>query len=101
MDMNVHKIEEALKSDKYGILNICRFLFKTVSRPDYYNRGILFAAQMIHDGTLDTNPEVSAHYVKDGKLVYDIKRDKRFSALNDKNNPNYHRQMALYREMCK
>ena len=101
MDMNVHKIEDAMKSDKYGILNISRFLFKTVSRPDYYNRGILFAAQMIHDGTLDTDPEVSAHYVKDGKLIYDIKRDKRFSALNDKNNPDYHKQMALYREMCK
>ena len=101
MDMNVHKIVDTLKSDKRGILNFSRFLFKTVARPDYYNRGILFAAQMIHDGTLDTNPEKSAHYIKDGKLVYDIKRDKRFSALYDKNHPDYNKQMALYREMCK
>ena len=101
MDMNVHKIVDSMKSDKYGILNIPRFLFKTVARPDYYNRGIMFAAQMIHDGTLDVNPETSAHYVKDGKLVYDINRDKRFSALSDKNNSEYHKQMALYREMCK
>lgn len=101
MDMNVHKIVDTLKSDKHGILNLNRFLFKTVARPDYYNRGILFAAQMIHDGVLDTNPETSAHYIKDGKLIYDIKRDKRFSALYDKNHPDYNKQMALYREMCK
>ena len=101
MDMNVHKIVDSMKSDKRGILNLNRLLFKTVARPDYYNRGILFAAQMIHDGALDTNPEKSAHYIKDGKLVYDITRDKRFSALNDKNHPDYNIQMALYREMCK
>lgn len=101
MDMNVHKIVESMKSDKHGILNLNRFLFKTVARPDYYNRGILFAAQMIHDGVLDTNPEVSAHYIKDGKLVYDITRDKRFSALKDKNHPNYNKQMSLYREICR
>jgi hypothetical protein len=91
MDMNVHKIVESLKSDKRGILNLDRFLFKTVSRPDYYNRGILFAAQMIHDGVLDTDPNVSAHYIRDGKLVYDITRDKRFAALNDKNHPDYNK----------
>lgn len=101
MDMNVHKIVDSLKSDKKGVLNLSRFLFKTVARPDYYNRGIIFAAQMIHDGVLDTNPEKSAHYVKDGKLVYDFSRDKRFNALKDKNHPDYNRQMALYREMCK
>lgn len=101
MDMNVHKIVDSMKSDKRGILNVNRLLFKTVARPDYYNRGILFAAQMIHDGILDTNPEKSAHYIKDGKLVYDFTRDKRFSALNDKNHPDYNKQMALYREMCK
>jgi hypothetical protein len=89
MDMNVHKIVETLKSDKRGILNFDRLLFKTVARPDYYNRGILFAAQMIHDGVLDTDMTKSAHYIKDGKLVYDIKRDKRFSALHDKNHPDY------------
>jgi hypothetical protein len=33
-----------MKSYKYGILNIPRFLFKTVARPDYYNRGVMFAA---------------------------------------------------------
>ena len=44
MDMNVHKIVDSMKSDKHGILNVQRFLFKSVSRPDYYNRGILFAA---------------------------------------------------------
>ena len=101
MDMNVHKIVDSMKSDKHGILNLNRFLFKTVARPDYYNRGILFAAQMIHDGVLDTNPEKSAYYIKDDKLVYDFKKDKRFSALNDKNHPDYNKQMALYREMCK
>ena len=101
MDMNVHKIVDSMKSDRKGLLNLSRFLFKTVARPDYYNRGILFAAQMIHDGVLDTNPEKSAHYVKDGKLVYDFNRDKRFNALKDKSHPDYHKQMALYREMCK
>lgn len=101
MDMNVHKIVDSMKSDKKGLLNFSRFLFKTVARPDYYNRGILFAAQMIHDGVLDTNPEKSAHYIKDGKLVYDFGRDARFNALKDKNHPDYPKQMALYRELCK
>ena len=99
--MNVHKIVDSMKSDRKGLLNLSRFLFKTVARPDYYNRGILFAAQMIHDGVLDTNPEKSAHYIKDGKLVYDFDRDKRFNALKDKSHPDYHKQMSLYREMCK
>ena len=42
--------------------------------PDYYNRLSLFIAKMIHDGSYD------AHSLDEfGEIVYDAKKDKRFS----------------------
>jgi len=47
-------------------------MFRMASRPDFYNRLTIFGAQMRGDGCWD------AHYVKDGRLVYDMTLDKRF-----------------------
>ena len=48
--------------------------------PDYYNRISLFLAKMIHDGSYD------AHTMVDGKMVYDVTKDKRFEYyLNNRN----------------
>lgn len=53
---------------------------------------------MRHDGCWD------AHSVKDGELVYDWRKDKRFELFaNDRNvnSEEYANQRALYYEMCK
>lgn len=91
-DMDMNTISDRLKSDKYGLFNFQRYAFYFSSRPDYYSRGTLFGAQMRHDGTWD------AHSVKDGKLVYDFKKDKRFFAFSSGNtkHPDYNKQKSLY-----
>ena len=52
----------------------------------------MLVAQLHHDGIWD------ALSVKDGKLVYDWKKDKRFDILakGDKANPEYGKQKGLY-----
>jgi len=70
---------------------------KFSSRPDYYNRLTIFGAQMRADGCWE------AHSIKDGKLIYDWRKDKRFELFaNDKNvgSDEYNYQRALYYEMC-
>jgi hypothetical protein len=61
----------------------------------------LLVVPSVEDIVLNKKAESTTYYIKDGKLVYDISRDKRFSALKDKNHPDHNLQMALYREMCK
>ena len=54
---------------------------------------VLFAARMHHDGVED------AYFIKDGQLVYDYKKDKRFEAYvkNDKSDIiKYSKQRSLY-----
>jgi len=41
--------------------------------PDYYNRLALFLAKLIHEGSYD------AHSMVNGRLVYDPRKDQRFS----------------------
>jgi hypothetical protein len=48
-------------------------MMKFASRPDYYNRLTIFLCQLQADGCLE------AHTMKNGKLVYDWRLDKRFS----------------------
>ena len=71
-DMDMNNYIKNIKSDKGGFFNMYDIAFKFTSRPDYYNRMTILVAQMIHDGTWD------AYEVKDGKLVYNDKLDKRF-----------------------
>lgn len=90
MDMNVYA--DKIKSDQYGIFNISNIAFHGASRPDFYNRMLLFVAQMKQDGAWEAYSE------KDGKLVYDWKEDKRFSAFakGDTTDPLYKQQQGLY-----
>ena len=58
---------------KHGL---SKYMYIFSSCPDFFNRMSLFIAKMIEDGSFD------AHSVdKDGNLVYNIKKDKRFSKL--------------------
>lgn len=47
-------------------------LFWLNYRGDKYNRGIMFIAQLMHEGVMQ------AHYMENGKLVYDETKDPRF-----------------------
>lgn len=66
---------------------------------DYYNRMSLFVARMIQDGSLD------AHKLKDNKLVYDWKLDKRFNIYSKgkgmESNPEYNKQRGEYLTMIR
>lgn len=86
MDMNVYA--DKIKSDQYGIFNMSNIAFHGASRPDFYNRMLLFVAQMKRDGVWEAYSE------KDGRLVYNFKEDKRFSAYAN----NDMSDMKLYRE---
>lgn len=94
MDMNVYA--DKIKSDRFGIHNFTNFLMKFSSRPDYYNRCVIFGSQMEADGCLD------AHKIVNGVLQYDFKVDKRFNLLVEGNtsDPNYKHQRALYEAMA-
>lgn len=91
-DMDMNDYAKQIKSDKTGLLNIGNIAYKMASRPDYYNRMAIIVAKMIADGSWD------AYTVVDGKLEYDWKKDKRYSALakGDVNSPDYKQQQALY-----
>ncbi len=71
MDMNTYA--DKIKSDKYGIYNISNLAFHCSSRPDFFNRMMIFVTQMKKDGTWDAYSVDSK-----GKLQYDWKKDKRF-----------------------
>lgn len=95
MDMNIYT--DRIKSDTHGFWNFWTSLaFKFASRPDFYNRMTIFGAQMRGDGSWD------AYSVKDGKLVYDWKLDKRFDAYANgrKGDPKYKEQEGLYYAMA-
>ena len=94
-DMDMNTYTDRISTAKKGIWNWDNFMYKFASRPDYYNRSTIFACQMMGDGCLE------AHTVKNGKLVYDWTKDKRFDKFAA--NPNlitkdieYNKQKALY-----
>lgn len=94
-NLDVARISEGLKTSGSGILNADSMAYFTLRAPDYLNRMVLFSAKMHHDGVED------AYYIKDGQLVYDWKKDKRFNVYNDpngfKNNPEeYNKQRSKY-----
>lgn len=99
-DMDMNTYVDRISTAKKGIWNMSNFLFKFASRPDYYNRLVIFTSQMMGDGCLE------AHSVdKDGNLVYDWTKDRRFSKFaeavkngthNLNNDPEVVKQRALY-----
>lgn len=92
-DMDMNTYVDRVKTDQGGIFNITNFAYKFASRPDYYGRMSIIVAKMIADGSWD------AYSVVDGKLVYDFKKDKRFSDIAN-GKPNM-KQEALYRAIGK
>jgi hypothetical protein len=73
-------------SNKHGIYNFFgKLAYKFASRPDFYNRMTIFAAQMMHDGSWE------AHSIdkKTNELIYKWEKDKRFEAYaKDKEGKN-------------
>ena len=96
---DIDQLKEQLSMSKSGIRNFesdTLFIFSRI--PDIYNRMGILVAKMIHDGCWD------AHSItEDDELIYDFKKDKRFSLLNDpnadKNSDEYRKQRGLYTTM--
>lgn len=97
MDMNVYV--DRISNAKKGFWNMENFMFKFASRPDFYNRMIIFTSQMIGDGCLE------AHSIdSNGKLKYDWRLDKRFSEFAKNPNGNteiINQQRQLYYAVAK
>jgi hypothetical protein len=88
MDMNTYT--ERIRTGQHGIFNFENFAYKFTSRPDYYNRMTIIVAKMLEDGSWD------AIEVKDGKLEYNWKKDKRYYHLaNNLRGEDYDREKAL------
>ena len=90
---DINRITESMSQSNTGILAMkSNWLFWTSRSPDYFNRMGLFVAQMIHDGCFE------AHTMKNGKMIYDWTKDRRFSeyAAGKTNSPKYDYQRALY-----
>ena len=72
-DMDPNSYIDRIKTDNTGLLyHFWNVGYRFSSRPDFYNRMTLLYAIMIKDGSLE------AHSIKDGKLIYDWTKDKRF-----------------------
>ena len=74
-------------------------LFWGSTSPDFLHRMTILIAKMMSDGVFDRDMSKSAYYLNEnGDLVYDWKRDKRFTAYvnNDKSNSTYLDQKGLY-----
>lgn len=97
-DMDINAYPERMYDDHSFIYNLKLYLYRMASRPDFYNRLTIFQAQMRADGTWD------AYEVKDGQLVYDWTKDKRFDIVSQgsrmKSHPEYNKQFALYKEIA-
>lgn len=89
------RIAERLKSNRQGLSNWDNIAYSSLRTPDFLNRMTLFIAQAMEDGVLD------AWEIKDDELVYNWKKDKRFSIYAQgesmKNHPEYSKQKGLYR----
>lgn len=90
MDMNIYA--ERMRTDVHNKYNFTNLAFKFASRPDYYNRMVIVVAKMKADGIWD------ALEVKDGQLIYNFKKDKRFLnySSNNTSSPNYNKEASLY-----
>lgn len=92
---DILQIQERLSMSQTGMLNFSSdqmFIFNKI--PDIYHRMGILVAIMMEDGCWE------AHTVKNDRLVYDFKKDKRFRLLSDpnadKNSKAYKEQHSLY-----
>jgi hypothetical protein len=73
-NLDMGSYSNRVKTDRRGIMKgLSPWLYAFNTIPDYYNRMALFLAKMIYDGSYE------AHTLVDGNIVYDPKKDKRFS----------------------
>lgn len=91
--MDVNGLAYMLYSDRKGAKGMTKRLpYWATTAPDFLNRMLFLTAQMYHDGAMD------AHSVVDGELIYDWKKDKRYSefAKGNKSHPEYNNQKSAY-----
>ena len=95
-DMDKAAFAENNTSNNHGIFNFFgKFAYRFSSRPDFYNRMTIFAAQMMKDGNW------KAHKInpKTNQLEYNWKEDERFKAYATDNKHDmeaYNKSKALY-----
>lgn len=77
-NLDVARISEGLTTSRGGVLNIENWMYSTLRAPDFLNRMVLFVAKCMKDGSWE------AFDLKDNQLVYDWKKDKRYSIYADK-----------------
>lgn len=87
------KVGERIKTGRGGIYNLENVAFWTLRAPDYLNRMTLFVAKMKKDGCYE-----AYSLNEDGRLVYNWRKDKRFSeyAAGNTSHPDYNKQKSLY-----
>ena len=90
-NVDVSRISEGLITER-GLTNMRDWLYASLRRPDFLNRMVLFVAQCYEDGVYE------AFDIKDGKLVYDWKKDKRFKiyASGKTSDKEYYTQLGAY-----
>ena len=94
---SLNDIADQQRINWYGIRNWTeQTLYITSSAPDFQHRLAILVAKMMGDGCYEASMEIGP----DGKLKYNFKKDKRYTAYidNDFKNPDYVYQKALYLE---
>lgn len=92
-NLDVARISEGLTTSRSGILNVENWMYATLRNPDFLNRMVLFVAKCMKDGCWE------AFDLKDNKLIYDWRKDKRYSIYADKSKEGteeYQRQKIAY-----
>ena len=92
-NLDVARISEGLTTSRSGILNVENWMYATLRSPDFLNRMVLFVAKCMKDGCWE------AFDLKDNKLVYNWRKDKRYSVYADKSKEGteeYQKQKIAY-----
>lgn len=91
-DMDSRQFADRISSNQGFLTNMEDWAFRMASRADFYSRMSIFEAQMRKDGSLE------AHEKVDGRLVYDYKKDKRYSAIftHPKGSQEYNEAYSRY-----
>lgn len=92
------QLQDEMNISQSGVFSMTSKQLYWFSRsPDMLHRMSILVAKMLHDGCFN------AHSVIDDELVYDFKKDERFSLLNDSNadksTEKYRKQRGLYISM--
>lgn len=92
-NLDVARISEGLTTSRGGALNVENWMYATLRVPDFLNRMVLFVAKSMKDGCWE------AFDLKDNKLVYNWRKDKRYSIYADpskKGTKEYEEQRIAY-----